>query len=249
MIRANKQIEARAAGRLAEYETKYGEIAGPPVPLELIIERLFDLQIAWEELPDRPGAERFAAIRPAERKIILNQRHKDLFNANPGRERFSLGHELGHWDIYVDQAALFHPTIPGFELSSPTFHRTASDGDVLFLSELMDDPDFYAVYKQAMRGVDPPPVKTAVNRYASALLMPPKLMRAAVRPIIDRWDTWQKKTFNQQLADVYRIRDQFGVTISALKIRLDQLGLMYIAENDTIHKNRAEFEGQTVLPL
>jgi hypothetical protein len=249
MIRANKQVEDRAAKRLSEYETRFGSISSPPVPLELIIERLFDLNICWESIPDRPGAEILGALRPSERMIVLNELHVNTLQSKPGLERFTLAHELGHWDLYVDQAALFHPTIPGFEISSPAFNRTATNGEVLLLSDLTEDPDFYAAYKEAMMGVDTPAVKTAVNRYAAAILMPQHLMSIALRPIRVGWHTWRQKRHNLQMADMYRLAEQFGVTISAFTVRLDQLGLLYVADDGTIHQDRAEYHGQTTLPI
>ncbi|MDP9476377.1 MAG: ImmA/IrrE family metallo-endopeptidase [Actinomycetota bacterium] len=47
--------------------------------------------------------------------------------------------------------------------------------------------------------------------------------------------------------DFYRLRDAFGVTTTAMKIRLEQLGLAYIDPDGNFHKSREEAEGQGCL--
>ena len=45
----------------------------------------------------------------------------------------------------------------------------------------------------------------------------------------------------------YRLRDAFGVTTTAMKIRLEQLGLAYIDDHRRFHRSRQEAEGQGCL--
>ncbi len=45
----------------------------------------------------------------------------------------------------------------------------------------------------------------------------------------------------------YRLRDDFGVTTTAMKIRLEQLGLAYIDGDGRFHRSRQEAEGQGCL--
>jgi len=77
-----------------------------------------------------------------------------------------------------------------------------------------------------------------VNRYAAAILMPKDLLRAEVDKIDrTRW------------SNLYRIAEQFDVTISALKVRLQQLGLLYMAKDGRLHESPTHAEGQISLPL
>lgn len=46
---------------------------------------------------------------------------------------------------------------------------------------------------------------------------------------------------------LYRLRDDFGVTISAMKVRLEKLGLTYVDDDGRFHKSRQEAGGQGVL--
>ena len=84
--------------------------------------------------------------------------------------------------------------------------------------------------------VDDPDEKRVVNRYAGAVLIPRQLLRDDVdrrRP--------------QAWPDVYRLAERYDVTVTAMKVRLNQLGLVYIDEGGTFHRSKAEAEGQQEL--
>ena len=80
-----------------------------PVPIELIVEETYGLEILWEEIPEPPGTVILGALAPRDRRILLNSRHEAFFGQWMGPERFTLAHELAHW-IYdaenPDQLAL-----------------------------------------------------------------------------------------------------------------------------------------------
>ncbi len=46
---------------------------------------------------------------------------------------------------------------------------------------------------------------------------------------------------------LYRLRDDFGVTISSMKVRLEKLGLTYVDDDGRFHKSRQEAGGQSSL--
>ncbi len=77
------------AGALAErYRGLFG---GPelPVPVEAIAEDLLGLSVAEDDELEVSGL-----LLPARREIWLNGREA---RESPGRRRFTLAHELGHW--------------------------------------------------------------------------------------------------------------------------------------------------------
>ena len=43
---------------------------------------------------------------------------------------------------------------------------------------------------------------------------------------------------------LYGLRDRFQVTITALKVRLERLGLLYVTEDGELYPSRQEYEGQ-----
>ena len=78
--------------------------------------------------------------------------------------------------------------------------------EVLF-NRAMHDDRAYRLYKKLTEGQDTPEVRSAVDRYQSALLMPAWLMReAASRHDLLRWD------------GLYRLKVEAGVTISKTDI-------------------------------
>lgn len=60
---------------------------------------------------------------------------------------------------------------------------------------------------------------------------------------------WMSKGLDDLLCwrGFYRLRDAFGVTTTAMKIRLEQLRLAYIDPDGNFHKSREEAEGQGCL--
>ena len=243
-----RQIEAKAEDRLRELEQHFGRALEPPVSIDTLIEHIFDLKISWEPIETRPGERAFGALRPQSRQLILNENELPIFSSKPGLERSTKGHELGHWDLFTDHASLGHPMLPGFDSAEHFVKRSTPKGEVELVRLLMTDPDAYTAYKEIQRGVDPPGVKSAVDFYASVLSMPGFLILPAMKPIHDNWQQWSAKTFNQQLRDLYDIAESFDVTISALKVRLEQLKLLYIPPDEkAVYRNKQEYHGQTTL--
>jgi hypothetical protein len=239
---SNEQVEARAEARVAEYEARFGRIPQPPVPIERLIDEIFDLRILWEPIEANGAISPLAGIRPADRQIVVNEDHRSTFAASPALLNFSFAHELGHWDLHVDHTEMSHPTFVGFEADSGAFrHFRSSGGDVqVLLGRLhrlgITGTDAYEAVREVTRGEDDLHEARQANRYAATLLMPRALVRRAVEgQDLLRWPA------------LYRLRDQFQVSISAMTIRLETMGLVYIAPDRRIHRSKAEALGQTAL--
>ena len=43
---------------------------------------------------------------------------------------------------------------------------------------------------------------------------------------------------------LYGLRDEFGVTITAMRVRLEKLGLTYVDDDGRFHRSRQEAGGQ-----
>ena len=72
----------------------------------------------------------------------------------------------------------------------------------------------------------------------SFLLMPSSLLWDAVRDVdLTSWP------------NLYRLRELFQVTISALTIRLERLGVLYVATDGQLYPSLQEYHGQTRLAL
>jgi hypothetical protein len=233
----NEAIEDVTASRIREYEAKVGVTVKLPVPVEQIVEQVLGLNLDWDEIEEQPGEQILGGLVAAERKIVLNEKHLALFKEKPGLERSTIGHEAGHWDIDIDRARLNHPTFPGFEVQLQVVKRHSSKADrvieVLF-NRAMHDDRAYRLYKKITEGQDSPEVRSAVDRYQSALLMPSWLIREAE----GRFDFTKWR-------DLHRLAEKAEVTISNLTVRLQRLGLIYLRDGDKkIYRSKDEVTGQ-----
>jgi hypothetical protein len=233
----NEVIEEVTARRIREYEAKATVTVTLPVPLEKIVEQVLGLDFDWDVIEEQPGEEILGGLDAVNRKILLNEKHADLFKQNPGLLRSTIGHEAGHWDIDIDRARINHPTLPGMDLAPHIAKRHASKSDrlieVLF-NRAMTDQRVYKLYKQLTDGQDAPEVRSAVDRYQSALLMPAWLIQEADKRL--DLTTWQ---------GLYRLRDEAQVNITNLTVRLQRLGLIYLRDGDKrIYRSKDEATGQ-----
>ena len=105
--------------------------------------------------------------------------------------------------------------------------------EVLFTKAMTDDRA-YRIYKQLTDGQDAPEVRSAVDRYQSAILMPKWLIQEAGQ----RYDFLKWR-------DLYRLAEEAQVNITNLTVRLQRLGLIYLRDGDkTIYRSQDEFTGQ-----
>jgi hypothetical protein len=236
----NEVIEDVTAQRLRGYEAKRGVRLTLPVPVEEIVEQVLGIDFDWDVIDEYPGEQILGGLDAVNRKILLNEKHVELFEKTPGLLRSTIGHEAGHYDIDIDRARLLHPTLPGFDLSPSTAKRHASKTDrvieVLLLRAATDERA-YRLYKQITEGQDAPEVRSAVDRYQSALLMPSWLIRDAAEWFdFLRW------------SDLYRLAELAQVAISNLTVRLQRLGVIYLRDGDKrIYRSKDEFTGQGTL--
>ncbi len=226
MIRVQKlkfqTVEELAYTTLHEFEQEVNQSLSPPVDVDLVGECLYGLRWDWDVMDERAlpksafgeatsATQRrmiiLAGLYPHERRVVLNESHRDLFDAKPGLERFTKAHEIGHWVLHIDKAALDHPKLFDYEADC----IICRDGDDTWIE------------RQA-------------NWYAAALLMPRQLFKQ----VAQEHDLLKWKS-------LYRLAEHFGVTISALCIRMKQCGMSYVDEQGRIHKSIADYVGQETL--
>jgi len=105
----NERIKEIAEQRLREFEGKLGRPLSIPVDIELFGDLVLGLSMLWENIDELPGEEVLAGLRPADRLIVMNERRKLEMERQAGRRRLTQGHEMGHWDLFVDISKLDHP--------------------------------------------------------------------------------------------------------------------------------------------
>lgn len=188
--RRTESHELVAAEVLERHARATGWTLSFPIPIELIIDKTFDVRIEWDEIPEEPGEWILGALQPKARKIVLNDRHEDLLEGVIGPANFTLAHELGHWLYDADdpnQGQLF-------------------------------DPYDETIFCRRFQNEDPGQIREVnANKFASALLMPAALVRAAVT------DPIPSRSALRALAQFW------GVSQQALRIRLETLELDWAA--------------------
>jgi len=232
----NKAIEEHATARIAELERILGKPVSPPVPIDLLAEKVLGLDFLWEPIDERPGEVIFAGLHAKDRLIIMNEGRRDLFNEKPGLERSTKGHEMGHWDLFIDEGQLDHPELFPADESGPVVFRSTPHGDVAIIKMLMGSAEGRELLRSISARADDPDEARAVNRYAAAISMPAALIRAeALKINRTRWP------------ELYRLAERFDVTISALTVRLKQLDLLWVGPNKELYESHASATGQQSL--
>ena len=237
----NRDIEEMAANRLTQLEDKIGGPLLPPIPIDLLAEKVLGLDFLWDRIQELPGEIILAAIDPRSRLIVLNQSHQSVFERKPGLERFTKGHEMGHWDLFMDADKLRHSTLFDMNDEIPFVRRRTDSTEVVAIQRLLSTWEGQELVRELNSRADDPDEERAVNRYAAAILMPEKMIRAEAHKVDrTRW------------VNLYELQKKFGVTISALTVRLSQLDLLCfkrIGNQTTLYGSEAEATGQFGLDL
>lgn len=232
----NLEIEELAQARIVELANELGRPLSPPIPIDLIAEKRLGLDFLWEPIEELPGETVLGGLIARKRLIVLNETHRRLFAAKPGLERSTKGHEMGHWDLFIDKSTLDHPTLFGTDDDGPFALRSSAAGDVAIIKMLQADPEGRQLLRKIQSRADEPDEARAVNRYAAALAMPADLLRAEAMKIDrTRWP------------NLYRLRERFDVTISALVVRLQQMELLHVDKSGELYESKDAATGQKTL--
>jgi hypothetical protein len=118
----SEELERLADDLLNIYERKSGSPLRPPIQADLVAESV-GLDILWEEIREEPGTTVCAEIRPEELLIVMNECRRELLESTPGLYNTTVAHELGHWWLHVDHAALDHSSLPDLIYSSASLRE------------------------------------------------------------------------------------------------------------------------------
>jgi hypothetical protein len=157
-LRRTLAIEAAAECELAEVPDWLWDGESLPVPVEDIADSHYGLLVrAQDELAALAGLPREVHISgllfPAQREIWVDAEEAERA---PGRRRFTISHELGHWVLHC---------AVGAEDDDPVHCRSETMREQGTTLEKDEGP------KQAGR-VRYPPTEREANQFAAALLMP-----------------------------------------------------------------------------
>lgn len=229
----NDEIEALAEGRLSELERVLGRPLSPPIPIDILAENVLELDFLWDTIDELPGEKILGGLKAKNRLIVLNEKHRRLFEETTGLERSTKGHEMGHWDLFIDKATLEHPALFQGGDEGPFSYRSSPSGKVEIIKMLYSDPEGREILRRMETRSDHPDEARAVNRYAAAISMPREMIREEALKI-DR----------TQWSNLYKLRDKFEVTISALTVRLRQLRLLHVDKDGNLYDSPDAATGQ-----
>lgn len=258
------RIEQLAYARLAQLRAKKCADdtvlwdGSPPVPVEHVAEQVLGLSISYEPVEERAGEEILGCLRPETGEIVLNDHHSERFRNIPGVERFTIGHECGHADVFGQVALRSAGSLfPESHAAPVRPKRSASKGEVTVLELGANLDVFNRITRGLSRedrtkvmrrlkedersaiasGADSPLVRRAVDHYAASLLMPADLVRLAVKAV--------DLSAN---AAIRLLAKTFEVSRQAMSIQLEYLGLIYgIDDRGAVLLENPRHEGQIKL--
>ena len=235
---SEEHIERDAAALLAEFAQARDVVIEPPIPIEDIIEKHLKLGIEFDDthrmfsVPRDPNgdADILGAIFFGQRRIVIDESLDPEENTfKVGRYRFTLAHEGGgHWRLH--------------------HHLFTSDPAQISLFSQPAPPSVVCRSSQAKQRIE-----WQADFYASCLLMPKNLLIAAWRArfgninarILKSKDRLSLpgaandeivsalRSYDQQRDDkalnefVWPFAEEFEVSMVAMRIRLERIGLLH----------------------
>ena len=158
------QLEDMAVRLLIRYDSLYGAISSPPVPVERILEDVLDLNILWEDISEPPSQFILAALDPVSKTVVFNESRRTVITDTPGLYQTVLAHEAGHWEVHVDQGRLAQRLLPNLGRDYSCLYRKSGPS-------------------QDLRGVQ-------AHRFMGFLLMPSKLLMEVIEGVnLLNWPT------------------------------------------------------------
>jgi len=97
-----ENIEAATLALLAEYGRKFGDVGSAPVPVEAVLESHLELALEFDDLPRRLRVkDALGATWLKAKRVVIEQSLDPTGDVSKeGRYRFTLAHEIGHWELH-----------------------------------------------------------------------------------------------------------------------------------------------------
>ena len=201
------EIDLAAATTLNSYERRFGEIIAPPVPVEEILECDLELDFGFEDLEHNFGTGTLGALWMRDRRVKVDTSlDPTLYPASEGRYRFTIGHEIGHWQLHR--------------------HLFLADPNQASLLEETSEPSIVC-----RAGANKPPIEWQADAFSSRLLMPKTmLVRAwmdAKGSVLNRNSRrHQRRRGDPDRTAVNEMARLFKVSAQAMQIRLTDLQII-----------------------
>ena len=212
-----RHIENAALRVLEEYGKKYHSVSGPPIPVEEMVECLRELDYGFDDLPvilDIPDV--LGASWVEDRKVRIDMSLDPVtYPEKKGRYRFTVGHELGHWELHRHLYLAFR--------GQRTLFKEKPKPSVI-----------------CRKSTQRQPIEWQANAFSAHLLMPTEMILkawkarhgdldpyVAVDEIADLSAKWSLNEDEQPTVKIAReLAREFHVSGQAMQIRLIGLGLI-----------------------
>jgi len=219
---SERTIAAEASALLDRYSKEHETILKPPVPVDELPEMVLQVRLEFDDLRKLVGrGDAIGATWFETREIYIDQSLDPTEHPRKrGRYRFTVGHEIGHW-------VLHRRFVPDRASQMALFEGRAPEPSILCREANKREP-----------------AEWQADRFSSYLLMPrdlvlkawrekrgpapwvfdmPKYRAAVANGFTDSFDAVAKDMMNHVASD---FAPQFGVSIEAMRIRLENLGLL-----------------------
>jgi Zn-dependent peptidase ImmA (M78 family) len=207
---SDADIDSAAIELLAKFTSRLGGKVNPPVPVDDIIEKFLGITLEITDLHIKLGMADVIGAAYFEENVI---RVCESLLEQEGRLSFTMGHEIGHWQLHR----------PLYEMEKVT---------VGWIGPRIAMPDFVC------RSSRKPPAEIQADKFAARLLMPERFVRNAFHAIHgegpyllaglrDRRSEVSVVAPWSELARAVLVQGGFSnVSVEAMRYRLDGLSLV-----------------------
>ena len=229
------RIEEIATKCNQQYRILRKHSSGFPVKIEEFAEYNLEIAIEWDEIPAPEFTTVFAKCCPDPNNetggiVVLNNKWAELFKFRPDILRSCVGHEVGHFILHHHSWRNTSPNaIPLFsdmQNESPYLHDSSWNPTAFSQSELDElcrkafkgSEDAHQKLKQLQNKLEPDWMFRQAEHFSMCFLTPHDKLFQYLNDGHD-FTTW---------ASIKQLADNFGVSISMMKVRLLKLGAIRI---------------------
>jgi hypothetical protein len=228
------EIEASANALLAEYARRQGAEIRPPVDVEGILEKHLELHLSFDDLCAKLGLPDVMGSLWLDRSEVIVDQTLDP-DEHPfvlTRYRFTLGHEIGHWMLH-------RKLVLAQRLQNELFQQDPEPSIICRTSQQRERIELQA---DAFAGALLMP-RAMVMKHWQRLIGPERLMVGELQGRAGRFlaaafarpnhEPWNQQ--NGLIEFVIRpLAEVFEVSAQAMRIRVEQLGLVVSDADETV---------------
>jgi hypothetical protein len=214
---SREEIEFAAISTVFAYERQFEKITDPPIPVEEILECHLELDLRFEDLVGSHSApDALGAIWMHQREVKIDASlDPTVFPQKEGRYCFTVGHEIGHWQLHR--------------------YLFLADANQFSLFDVTQEPSIVC-----RAGQSKDPIEWQADTFSSYLLMPKRMVIRAWEQVYGSHRPYfaaremtslsercsSAKGWPPSVEVARKMAGKFKVSAQAMQIRLVELGLL-----------------------